>query len=254
MTIETRALTLIRTKLQRPRLPGDLVRRPRLTEQMQRAHHRKLTLISAMAGTGKTPLSSGRLMAVFACLSILLLVGPLTAIHANGAPVALTGEQQTEPPPPLHPEQVRFGHITTEDGLSEGRVWGIDQDHRGFLWFTTYDGINRYDGHKFRVYKYDPQNSNSPSSTLYRRVLEDSKGTLWFGSLGQGLSRFDPETEQWTNFRHDPQDPDSLSGDAIWAIAEDQRGDLWIGTEANGLNRSDHETGQFTHYQPEPGA
>jgi PAS domain S-box-containing protein len=75
---------------------------------------------------------------------------------------------------------------------------------------------------------------------------------LWFGSVAQGLSRFDPETEQWTNFRHDPQDPHSLSGDAIWAIAEDPQGDLWIGTEANGLNRFDYETGQFTHYEHDP--
>jgi LuxR family maltose regulon positive regulatory protein len=56
MAGQTDTFPLIRTKLQRPRLPGDLVRRARLTEQMQRAHHRKLTLISAMAGTGKTTL------------------------------------------------------------------------------------------------------------------------------------------------------------------------------------------------------
>jgi hypothetical protein len=196
----------------------------------------------------------GRLLAVLASPSILVLAGPQTAIPAHSGPARLPAVQPAGQPTPLAPDQVRFDHISTEAGLSEGRVWGITQDRRGFLWFTTYDGTNRYDGYEFKVYRYDPGNPNSPGSTLYRRVLEDSRGMLWFGSVGQGLSRFDPETEQWTNFRHDPQDPDSLSGDAIWAIAEDQRGDLWIGTEANGLNRSDHETGQFTHYQPEPGA
>jgi PAS domain S-box-containing protein len=193
-----------------------------------------------------------RLTTLLALLVILALPWPLTFIHADGAQAGRTEQQQTEPPPPLRPEQVRFGHITTADGLSEGRVWGIIQDRRGFLWFTSLDGINRYDGHEFKVYKYDPRNPNSPKSTLYRRVLEDSRGMLWFGSVAQGLSRFDPETEQWTNFRHDPQDPHSLSGDAIWAIAEDTQGDLWIGTEANGLDRFDYETGQFTRYEHDP--
>jgi hypothetical protein len=168
----------------------------------------------------------GRLAIVLALLTILAVVWPLTAIHADSSQARLTQEEHIEQPPPLRPEQVRFDHISTEDGLSESRVWGITQDRRGFLWFTTYDGINRYDGYEFKVYKHDPENPNSPGSTLYRCVLEDSRGMLWFGSIGQGLSRFDPETEQWTNFRHDPQDPTSLSGDAIWAIAEDQRGGL----------------------------
>ena len=191
-------------------------------------------------------------MAVFSLLSILALLWPLTAILAHDGQARLTSAVQIEQLLPLEPAQVRFDHISTEDGLSEGRVWDITQDRKGFMWFTTLDGINRYDGHEFKVYKYDPENGNSPGSTVYRRVLEDSKGMLWFGSYGAGISRFDPETEQWTNFRHDPQDPNSLSGDAIWAMAEDQTGDLWIGTEENGLNRFDDETGRFTHYQHDP--
>jgi len=194
----------------------------------------------------------GKLMAVLRLLSILMLVVPLTAVHTISAQARPTEAEIMEQPAPLAPEQVRFDHISTEDGLSENRVWGIIQDRRGFLWFASVDGINRYDGYEFKVYKFDPTNPNSPGSTAYRRVLEDSRGMLWFGSYSGRISRFDPETEQWTNFQHDSQDPNSLSGDAIWAIAEDQRGGLWIGTEANGLNRFDYETGQFTRYQHDP--
>lgn len=222
------------TNLQNPLLLEDHIRRRRSPDRLQAGSSRK------------------RPLAVFVVLTIWLLAGPLAAIHGHSAQAHQTGEEQTESPPPLRPEQVRFDHLSTADGLSEGRVWSITQDRRGFLWFTTLDGINRYDGHEFKVYKYDPRNPNSPASTLYRRVLEDSRGMLWFGSLSQGLSRFDPETEQWTNFQHDPQDPHSLSGNAIWAIAEDQRGGVWIGTEANGLNRFDYETGQFTRYRHDP--
>jgi len=153
---------------------------------------------------------------------------------------------------PLELGQVRFDHITTRDGLAENRVWDITQDRRGFLWFTSMDGINRYDGYEIKVYKHDPTDSNSPRSTLYRRVLEDSQGMLWFGSVDGGLSRFNPETEQWTNFWNDPRDPGSFGGAAIWAIAEDQNGDLWIGTEANGLFKFAQQTEQFTQYQNDP--
>ena len=85
---------------------------------------------------------------------MFVLTGPLTVIHADSAQARLAEAEQTEPPFPLRPEQVRFDHITTEDGLSENRVWGITQDRRGFLWFTSLDGINRYDGHEFKVYKH----------------------------------------------------------------------------------------------------
>ena len=138
---ETTTYPLLRTKLRRPRRLGD-----------------QITQLQLHVGSGWK-----RNLAVPHCFPSGVLAGPLTAIHANGAQGRQTEEEKTEPPPPLHPEQVRFGHITTEDGLSEGRVWGITQDHRGFLWFTTYDGINRYDGHNFKVYKYDPQNSTVPA-------------------------------------------------------------------------------------------
>jgi ligand-binding sensor domain-containing protein len=193
-----------------------------------------------------------RVATSLALVCILALLWPLIRIHADGMQPRLAIDQQAGQSTPPEPEQSRFQHISPEDGLSEGRVWGIVQDRRGFLWFTSMDGINRYDGREFRVYKYDPANTNSPGSTVYRRVLEDSRGMLWFGSLGEGLSRFDPETEQWTNYRHDPQDPNSLSGDAIWAIAEDQSGGVRIGTEANGLNRFDYDTGLFARYQHDP--
>ena len=94
-------------------------------------------------------------------LGILLLTGPLTASQAVGAQARLAEAEPAAPPSPLRPEQIRFGHLTTEDGLSENRVWGITQDRRGFLWFTSYDGINRYDE---QVYKYDPRRGLEPSS------------------------------------------------------------------------------------------
>ncbi len=186
---------------------------------------------------------------VLAALATLLLV-PTPSIYAQD------GDNPLAPPLPVDRE-LRFEHITTEDGLSEGRVWSITQDHRGFMWFTTYDGLNRYDGYEFKVYKQKHNDPNSPGGIAFWVVSEDRQGMIWAGShTGGGLSRFDPTTEQWTRFQHDPDDPHSLSSNNVYAIFEDSSGVLWIGTEGGGLNRFEGETqegrARFTHYRSDP--
>ena len=68
-------------------------------------------------------------------------------------------------------------------------------------------------------------------------IYEDRAGTLWIGTDGGGLERFEPESGRFAHVRHDPEDPTSLSSDHAWAILEDQEGDLWIATQGGGLNR-----------------
>jgi PAS domain S-box-containing protein len=154
-------------------------------------------------------------------------------------------------------QTLRFEHLTTEDGLSEGRVWGITQDSQGFMWFATWDGLNRYDGYEFRVYKQDPASINGPGGSAFWVVYADQAGMIWAGSpTGHGLSRFDPTTEQWTVYLHDDEDAQSLGSNNVYAIFEDSTGVLWVGTEGGGLNRLDGvtEDGQahFTRYQHDP--
>jgi len=150
-------------------------------------------------------------------------------------------------------QNLRFGHLTTLDGLSEGRVWDITQDSKGFMWFASFDGLNRFDGYEFEVFKEERDNLNSPGGNAFFALQEDLDGMLWVGSaLGGGLSRFDPVTEQWTRFQHDPDDPNSLSNDNVYSVFEDSEGTIWIGTDGGGLNRFDGESedgkGQFTHF------
>jgi len=167
------------------------------------------------------------------------------------------GDDDTVSQPDLPTKDLRFQHLTTEDGLSEGRVWGIIQDRRGFMWFTTWDGLNRYDGYEFKVYKQELGNPNSPGGEGFWDVYEDREGMIWAAShTGGGLSRFDPTTEQWRRYQHDPDDPDSLSSNNVYAIFEDSKGALWIGTEGGGLNRFEGETeagvARFTRYPTNP--
>jgi ligand-binding sensor domain-containing protein/signal transduction histidine kinase len=143
---------------------------------------------------------------------------------------------------------LKFTHLTTNDGLSQGYVTAIVQDRRGFMWFATRDGLNRYDGNAFVVYKNDPNDPGSLSSNFIQALMEDDQGDLWIAT-NTGVNRFDPTTERVTRYLHDPNNPNSIGGAYVTSIARDNRGYLWFGTEASGLDKFDPATETFTHYR-----
>ena len=145
---------------------------------------------------------------------------------------------------------VHFDHLTIDDGLSQNTINDIVQDRRGFLWIATQDGLNRYDGYSFKIFRHDPQDPNSISNNWIQDIHEDSTGQLWVGTNGSGLNRFDPETEHFTRYKHDPSDPNSLSHDSVRSITQDNQGMLWFGTTGGGLNKLDLTSGQFSHFKP----
>ncbi|MBF0101783.1 MAG: response regulator [Desulfobacterales bacterium] len=145
----------------------------------------------------------------------------------------------------------KFNSITINDGLSESSVTSILQDHQGYMWFATQDGINKYDGHRFIYYKSDPFNANSLSDNHVRVMLQDKQGIFWIGTKGGGLNRFDPLTERFIRYNHDPKNNHSISDDILTVIHEDKHGMLWIGTE-NGLCKFDKSTQSFTIYKNDP--
>ncbi len=147
---------------------------------------------------------------------------------------------------------LRFEHLTVEQGLSTPSITGIMQDSIGFMWFGTYDGLNRYDGYRVTVFMPDASNSTSINHNVIQSLYVDHDGVLWVGTGGGGLNRFDQTTEQFTHYQHRPEDPASLSHNFVTAIHEDQDGTLWIGSGGGGLNRFDQTTEQFTHYQHRP--
>lgn len=149
--------------------------------------------------------------------------------------------------------EIHFQHISLEQGLSQGTIMCILQDSKGFLWFGTEDGLNRYDGYSFEIFRPDPENPNSLSSNAVRTIIEDSSGYLWIGTFGGGLNKFDWKTGRFTHYRADPANPKGLSNDTVLTVLEDRRGMLWIGTFGGGLNRFDPRTGTFTHFRADPG-
>ena len=149
---------------------------------------------------------------------------------------------------PVVVRDLKFTHLTTNDGLSQGYVVAILQDRRGFMWFATRDGLNRYDGNTFVVYKNNPTDPGSLSSNFLQDLMQDDHGYLWIAT-NTGVNKFDPETERCTRYLHTPGTPNSLGGASVKSIAQDSRGSLWFGTEDSGLDKLDPRTGTFTHYR-----
>jgi signal transduction histidine kinase/sugar lactone lactonase YvrE len=105
---------------------------------------------------------------------------------------------------------------------------------------------------RFTAYRHDPANPRSLSHDAIADLHMDRSGSLWVGTRGGGLNRFDPVSGTFTVYRHDVGNPASLSSDWVWAIAEDASGSVWIGTLGGGLNRLDPGSGLVTRYRHDP--
>ncbi len=151
-------------------------------------------------------------------------------------------------------KDIRFTVLAGEEGLSSGNVFGMAQDDQGFLWFATADGLNRYDGYSFRIYRFEHGNPNSLSNNSMITICPGQGGVLWLATTGGGVDRFEPATETFTHYPHDQDDPNSLSSNSIpkYGLCEDSQGILWVGTIDNGLDRLDPVSGNFTHYSHDP--
>ena len=145
-------------------------------------------------------------------------------------------------------QQLHFTHIGTANGLSDLDVNVVLQDKRGFMWFGTNDGLDRYDGYKFRVYRNDPKDSTTISGSYVQDMAEDHKGNIWISTEGSGLNEFDRKTNRFHHYRHDSKNINSISGDLVTKIVVDDYGIVWIGTLHNGLNAFDPKRGIFLHY------
>jgi two-component system, sensor histidine kinase ChiS len=169
---------------------------------------------------------------------LLLLLAPISGFVATAEAM------------PANP-QIKFTHVTIEQGLSQNTVHCILQDRQGFLWLGTEDGLNRYDGYKVTVYKHDPEDPDSLSDNYVSALAEDSSGRLWVGTYN-GLNVFDPTTGRFTRYSHDPDNPQSLSHNNIDDLLVDRTGKLWVATRRHGLNLFDPATQRVTRYRHAP--
>ena len=140
-----------------------------------------------------------------------------------------------------------FSHLSSKEGLSQASTRDIHRDKKGFLWIATHDGLNRYDGYTFKVYRHNTHDPTSISDNIIESIFEDSKGFLWIGTLNGGLNKFDRKTETFTRYTFDKNNPNSISDNVVKAIIEDHNGFIWVATHL-GLNKFDPKTGIFKHF------
>lgn len=127
-----------------------------------------------------------------------------------------------------------FTHYSTEDGLSQNTVMSILQDHKDNLWFATWDGINRFDGYTFKVYKARQGNYISLANNRVDRLYEDCNGFLWLMTYDNRVHRFDPRTE---TFEQVPKAGDKGSYLNIHRVEVLANGTVWLFTENDGAIR-----------------
>ncbi|MEP7142080.1 MAG: two-component regulator propeller domain-containing protein [Ferruginibacter sp.] len=186
---------------------------------------------------------------------------------------------------------LKFSHLTTSDGLSQSSVFAILKDYKGFMWFGTDEGLNKYDGYKFTIYKHDPENPETIRDNSIYSLMEDAAQNLWVVSSA-GLDKFDRLKESFIHYNTDESgvifrnifqdskkriwlgttqgfclfdagkgkfkfyknsagDSISLRQNYVYKITEDNYGELWIATR-NGLNRFNPETEKFIQYRNDP--
>jgi ligand-binding sensor domain-containing protein/serine phosphatase RsbU (regulator of sigma subunit) len=141
---------------------------------------------------------------------------------------------------------LRVELFDVENGLSQTAVQDLIQDSFGFLWIGTQNGLNRYDGYGFKVYRNQPLDTTSIANDYITSICEDRNRNVWIGT-SNGLCLYNRKTDSFVNFFHNPQDETSISSNRIFSIYEDKFGILWIKTPES-LDRFNPDSQTFTRY------
>ncbi|NDP26120.1 MAG: response regulator [Flavobacterium sp.] len=136
----------------------------------------------------------------------------------------------------------RLSYLSTVDGLSQSSVIVVNQDFIGQMWFGTRDGLNKYDGTRFTIYRNDPKDSTSISNNDILSLEQDKSRNMWVGTYN-GLNCYDPVKNKFKQYFHTNSD-NSLCNNTVWSIKE-IKNEIWIGT-SRGLSIYNKNTNQFT--------
>jgi hypothetical protein len=184
---------------------------------------------------GEPPRSRSRLRVRLVTVILLSFLGIVSSgCTAERAPTAVRPEPNPFPPAPLIDPRaappptlsglaaqagpLRFDHVPPEAGLSQSVVMDMIQDDLGFLWLATQDGLNRYDGNEFRIFKAGPDQPEGLTGNFLSSLDKAPTGEIWIGGNDNGLTSYDPRNGRFTAYLHDPDDPQSLSENVILSL------------------------------------
>ena len=136
-----------------------------------------------------------------------------------------------------------FNYLTNTDGLSQNSVMDIHHDNLGQIWIGTRDGLNKYDGEEFKVFRHQKENKNSISNSDILCIEEDKYGFIWVGT-SFGLNRYNPKNNKFKKYFINKKKK-FLRNNMIWAIKEMSNNELWIGT-SSGILIYDRDEDSFT--------
>lgn len=183
-------------------------------------------------------------------------------------------------------QQILFRNYSVIDGLCSNTVWSISQDDKGYMWFGTKNGLNRFDGYEFKSYQFHKEDKNSignnfihvickydninywigtedgvynlnlenekftkvavAQNNLVYDIIRNRKGMMWIATKNNGLYTYNPTNKKIKQFT---QEQNSVSLNQIRKLAEDDRGRIWIGTFGEGIDVLDPVSMKFTHYK-----
>ena len=142
--------------------------------------------------------------------------------------------------------QYYFEKLTEENGLSDNRVTCFLKDKTGFLWIGTKNGLNRYDGNSFKIFR--PTQGNSISNEVINDIVQDSSGKIWVATV-DGLNIYDPRINWWETMMHRSSDvKGGLPSYSIWDLFVDERNRIWIVSDVWELSVHDPVTKKITYY------
>jgi ligand-binding sensor domain-containing protein/signal transduction histidine kinase len=142
---------------------------------------------------------------------------------------------------PVLGQGIKFKPLLAESGLSHRSVSCLLQDYIGFMWVGTQNGLNYWDGYSFKVFRNNPQDSNSLSHSIVQTIFEDKQHRLWIGTRS-GLNLFVRETGTFKRIK-------CPGGNDVWAIHDGGNGQIWVGTDFDGLFLFDPETQSFKEFK-----
>jgi len=152
----------------------------------------------------------------------------------------------------LYSIQNKFSYITPEQGLSQGNITCIYQDSKGFMWFGTFAGLNRYDGYKTKVFYHEIDDSLSISHEHISQITEDSKGRLWIGTVGGGVSIYFRDPGNFQRIQEIKVGDSIVPLRTIRSVSRGPDNNIYVIEETTGLFVFDSELNLVNAYLPDP--